>query len=432
MSAGRVAAFRIRTEAERGRRLDRALAAHVAGLDPRERAFAHELSYGVTRLRGRLDHLIAPHVRRGFENASSDAVELLRMGAYQAFYMSAVPEYAAVSQTVEHARAEGGRSITGFCNAVLRKVISLGCGSDRFPDRDADKEAWLSTYGSHPSWLVRRWLAQWNASEVEALVEHNNRRPRLYVVPVNTSVDEARDRLARSGIAAVLVEGGSRCLLLPEGASAREALDVIGAAIVQDPAANLVSMFADVPSGTIVADLCAAPGGKLLGLPTPPETAVAFDRSESRIHMVRENARRVGRRVALAVADARRPPLRSVDTVLLDAPCTGTGTLSRNPDARWRLTPESVPEMAKVQAELLESAAAVVGEGGVLVYSTCSLEREENEDVVSDFLRRDTRFRLEPGADIPVDCLDSAAHLVVRPWCHGSDGAFAARMRRAG
>jgi 16S rRNA (cytosine967-C5)-methyltransferase len=210
------------------------------------------------------------------------------------------------------------------------------------------------------------------------------------------------------------------------------ALAVLPRAIVQDAASNLVTRYADVPEGTKVADLCAAPGGKTLAVADRPIYTLAADRSESRLHMVKENARRVGRPLGLVVADARRPPVRRVDVVLLDAPCTGTGTFARRPDARWRLAPETLAELVGVQREMLDAAAEVVAEGGVLVYSTCSLEREENEEQVDAFLGRHPEFSVEATNAVPAEHLDAEGRLFVTPQETGSDGAFAARLRKGG
>jgi 16S rRNA (cytosine967-C5)-methyltransferase len=227
------------------------------------------------------------------------------------------------------------------------------------------------------------------------------------------------------------VDEGTRCVRLGVGVMPAEALTVLPHAVVQDPAANMVSVYTDVPIGTKVADLCAAPGGKLLAVSDRPLYTLAVDRSEARLRMVRENAARTERHVGLAVADARRPPLRSVDVVLLDAPCTGTGTFARRPDARWRLGPESVTEMAALQAEMLVATADVVAPGGLLVYSTCSLEPEENEAQVEAFLAARPDFRVDSTGAVPGRFVDDRGFLVVRPQETGFDGAFAARLRRA-
>jgi 16S rRNA (cytosine967-C5)-methyltransferase len=411
--------------------LDRAFAEAAEPLDPRERSFAHELTYGVTRLRNRLDHLISLRLHQGLGDLDPMVLEILRLGAYQLLYMTGVPAYAAVSEAVELARREVGQGPTGLVNAVLRGVGKAGDGPEHFPDFAADPLGHLATWGSHPRWLLERWLARWNTEAVRVLVEADNRRPATYLLALDRSPEDAAAALAVAGVVAEPVGEGTRCLRLPDAAPPPVALAVLPHSIVQDPASNLVARYADVPRGTKVADLCAAPGGKVLAVADRPVYTLAADRSEPRLLMVKENARRVGQPLGLVVADARRPPLRGVDVILLDAPCSGTGTLARRPDARWRLRPESMSELIDVQAEMLDAAAAAVRPGGLLVYSTCSLEAEENEGQIDGFLERHPGFRVEATDAVPSRYLDAAGRLCVTPQATGFDGAFAARLRKA-
>jgi 16S rRNA (cytosine967-C5)-methyltransferase len=400
------------------------------GLEPRERAFAHELCYGATRLRNRLDHLLTAHLHRGLGRLQAPVLETLRLGAYQILYMDSVPAYAAVSQSVDLVRDTSGLGPAGLVNAVLRKLQRGDAGPERFPDFERDPLPFLETWGSHPRWLLERWLARWSAEHVRALVDIDNAVPRTCLVPLELAPEEAADVLGRSGLAAEPVGDGTRCVRLGHGVSPAAALEVIPRAVIQDPAANLVVQYADVPQGTKVADLCAAPGGKALAVADRPIYTLAADRSERRLNMVRDNARRTARPLGLVVADARRPPLSRVDVVLLDAPCTGTGTLQRKPDARWRLRPTSLEDLCALQREMLDAAAPLLPVEGLLVYSTCSLEREENEEQVDSFLARHAGFRVEPTESVPARYRDAAGRLVVTPPATGFDGAFAARLRR--
>jgi 16S rRNA (cytosine967-C5)-methyltransferase len=203
---------------------------------------------------------------------------------------------------------------------------------------------------------------------------------------------------------------------------------------VQDPASSLVTKYASVPEGSTVADICAAPGGKAVELSRRAATVFASDLSPARMKRVLENTRRMDLpSVHAYVADARKPALRAVDAVLIDAPCTGTGTFRRHPDARWRLKPSDLAVMSKLQRDVLRAAAAIVKPGGLLVYSTCSLEIEENDAQVERFLAEHPDWRLEPPAEgaVPAAVLD-AGRLRVLPQRHGTDGAFAARLRRTG
>ena len=406
---------------------------------PRERPFAHELTYGTLRLRGRLDHVLSQFVKRGLTHVEPDVLDVLRLAAYQLTELAGVPAYAAVSQAVEQARAVGGRGAGGFVNGVLQSLRRAG-GTVTFPSLADDPVGRLTTLGSHPRWIVERWVERFGAVAAEALTVANNERPALYLHPVGIAPDDAIERLVRVGIdaerpdlggqgAGVVVPGSIR-ILPPAGA-----IDALAAipAIVQDPAATLAALALAAPPGVLVADLCAAPGGKALVTATrsaAPALVVAADASPERIGRLRENVARVGTpNIAIVVADARRPPLRRADAVLIDAPCTGTGTFRRHPDGRWRVTPDDLRALCALQREILDAAADIVPPGGTLLYATCSLEPEENEEQVEAFLMRQPGFAREPIVAHQA-VVDRAGQLVVLPHVLGVDGAFAARLRR--
>lgn len=383
----------------------------------------------MARLRGRLDHLLARRVHGGLGRLDPAVLEVLRLGAYQVLYMDGVPRYAAVSQTVEQARVSAGEGAAGLVNAVLRGVAEDGAGSELFPDFGADPAGYLEHWGSHPRWMVDRWLDRWSPEEVCALVDADNRRPPVSLVPLGPTPQEAVEKLRAAGIGAEAPDERLGYVRLSPDADPAAALEAVPS-IVQDPGAHAVTRYADVPPGAHVADLCAAPGGKALALSIGAAYTLAADRSEGRMRLIRENARRTGRPLGLVVADARHPPVRDSEVVVVDVPCSGTGTLARHPDGRWRLTPASVRAMVGLQREILDAAAGIVRPGGLLVYSTCSLEREENEDQVVGFLERRPDFRLERTQAVPTEYLDGAGRLLVLPWRTGFDGAFAARLRR--
>jgi 16S rRNA (cytosine967-C5)-methyltransferase len=422
--------LRVGQEVARGRRLDLAFQRAAAALEPRERAFVHQLTYGVARLRGRLDHLIDRCLRGDPSRLDGRVREVLRLGAYQLLYMGGVPDYAAVSQSVNQAIKCAGRQVGGLVNAVLRAVAAAGDDASLFPDPDADPAAYLASWGSHPRWLVDRWLERWSPDQVRRLVELDNRPAEVHLAPLDASVGEAIHRLSESEIEGHDAGLGSGCVRLAPGVDPRDALAVLPS-VIQDPGAHLVTRYADLPIGTKLADLCAAPGGKALALSGRAAYTLAADRSEVRMRMVRDNAQRTGRRLGLVVADARYPPVRGVDAVLIDVPCTGTGTLRRHPDGRWRLAPESLDVLREVQRGLLVSAAGLVPPGGLLIYSTCSLEPEENAGQVAWFLERRPAFALEATGAVPEELLDPRGCLEVLPQETGFDGSFAARLRRA-
>lgn len=439
MTAGRRIALEALAGARRGRRLDLAFPAAVrsearrGGVGERDRRFARELAYGTIRLRGRLDHLLEHHVDRGVGGVEPAVLDVLRTGAYQLLYMGGVPAYAAVSESVDAARVASGRGAAGLTNAVLRALRSGGDDPALFPDFDADPAGWLTTRGSHPRWLVERWLERWSPDDVRALVESNNRIPPFTFVPIRDTPEAAADRLGEAGIEAVPVGRRTGAVEVRSGGDPAAVLDLVPG-IVQDPGATLVVRYANLPPGTRLLDLCAAPGGKGLLAAAGGCRVVAADRSPRRLVLVRENVERTGLAVPAVAALAERPPFRPAAAVLLDVPCTGTGTLRRHPDARWRLRPEDVASLAAVQARILRGAASVVSSGGLLVYSTCTLEPEENEAQVEAFLAQNAGFIREPPREGAVEpaFLDGDGDLRALPWRTGFDGAFAARLRRVG
>lgn len=427
MSPGRAAALDTLERTARGMRLDMALDRALRGVEARERAFAHDLSFGTVRLQRRLDTLLAPHVHRGMESLHPSLLPVLRMGLYQILHMG-VPDYAAVSQAVEQARSVGQGRAAGMVNAVLRAAAGAGEDLSVFPDPAEDPAGYLAAWESHPRWMVERWLERWPLEEVKRLLELNNTIPAHHLVPVDGDLE---------GAARALREAGAETGILPapgvvrfQGVSPLQALEAVPG-FIQDPAAALVCRYAAPPPHAVIADLCAAPGGKALSLARGARYLLAADPSAARLRLLGENVRRLELPVGVVQARAEAPPLRRADLILLDVPCTGTGTLRRHPDARWRLKPEAPAELAAVQARILRGAAGVVPPGGLLVYSTCTLEPEENMGVVEAFLRERREFTWAPPEDGELD-MDGSGALVVLPQRTGWDGAFAARLRRTG
>jgi 16S rRNA (cytosine967-C5)-methyltransferase len=414
-----------------GALVDRAFAERSAHLGPEDRRLARELVYGVLRLRGRWDRLLARRVEGGLERLEPEVLDALRLGVHQLLELDRVPAYAAVDESVEIARAAAGPGAAGLVNAVLRRIAREGVRiADEFPDAGADPVGYLSTWGSHPRPLVERWVARWGPERAAALVEANNRVPPVALTPLGLSRDEALRRLAEAGISARAAPPASESVEI-EPADLERALACVPA-VVQDPAAALVVEYADLPADACVADLCAAPGGKALKLAVSCRRVVACDASRARLARLVENARRAGvARLAVVVADAGRPALRVADAVLLDVPCTGTGTFRRHPDARWRWSEDALVRLVAAQRRWLAAAAEIVRPGGWLVYATCSLEPEENEEQVDWFLSTRRDYVLEaPGRALPEGARTARGELFVWPPQWGTDGAFAARFRR--
>ena len=417
----------------RGELLDVAFDARVTPLDARDRRWTQELVYGMLRKRSMLDAYLSERVKGGLVRLDPDLADLLRLGAYQLLSMRSVPAYAAIAQTVELAKQRHGIGASKLVNAVLRRL-------DR--ERDAlvlpgssDPVDALALQHSHPRWLVARWVARWGAAETEQLLIANNTEPPIVLRPYGIVREQLETMLEHAGVDVSESPLLRDSIQLPHGVSLTE-LGAFrkGLFFVQDPASTLVTQYADIPPEARVADLCAAPGGKTLELSRTASIVVAGDRNLHRTQRLIENLRRVeARNIASVVMDARNPAVRELDAVLIDVPCTGTGTLRRHPDARWRLRISDLAVMAALQRSILREAASVVRPGGLLIYSTCSLEPEENDAQIESFLAEHDDWKLEPPAEgaVPASVLD-AGRLRVLPQRNGVDGAFAARIRRAG
>ena len=421
-----------------GRPFDAALDRAVERLAEPDRRLAHELAAGVLRSQSALDARLAPHVPRGWSRVPAPLQELLRLGAYQLTALDRVPAHAAVDTSVRLAREAGGERATGFVNAVLRAVTRLAPAEPpSLPGSPAGEPAAaeplaarLATAASHPDWLVRRWLDRYGEADTERLLAWNNTRPRLVLQAARRGLDELAARWRAAGVVVTPAPFGGGL------ATDRTRPDELpgyteGDFIVQDPAQSIVGWYADVPPGALIYDACAAPGGKTIALGRSARCVVAADHNAHRTARLAANLNRAGSgREFVVVADAAEPPLRVADVVLLDAPCLGTGTFARHPDARWRVTEDALADLARQQATLLQGVAGTVRPGGLLVYATCSLEPEENERQVDAFLSAHPGFSREPSDEVPPTLLSPRGDLMILPHRHAIDGAFAARLRR--
>ena len=429
----RTAAADVLTDLRSGELLDSSFDRRTTRLDPRDRRWTRELVFGMLRQRSWLDALLDDRVRGGLAKLDPDLIDLLRLGGYQLLSMGSVPAYAAIGQTVELAKRRHGIGASKLTNAVLRRLDREREGLAVATPEDPVEA--LALEHSHPRWLVARWIARWGADETRLLLEANNREAPLVARPYHVVREQLEAMLEGAGVTVADAPLVADSLVLTAGVGAMTELGAFkqGFFHLQDPASTLVTRYAAVPSGARVADLCAAPGGKTLELARTAGTVFAGDASYARLARVRENVRRLDAgNVIPFVGDARFPAVRGVDAVLIDVPCTGTGTFRRHPDARWRLKVSDLAVLPAVQRSILRAAATAVRPGGLLTYSTCSLETEENDAQIESFLSDNPEWRLEPPPEgaVPPAVLD-AGRLRVLPQRHGTDGAFAARLRRS-
>lgn len=426
-TAARRHAFRILLALDEGgpTLADLLAADEVEALPARDRAFLHELLLGTLRRRGAMDHALAPLMRRPLQKMDHAPLAALRLGAYQILRMR-VPHRAAVTESVDLARAAAPRA-SGFVNAVLRRLASEG--APPFPDVHGDPVGWLTTAGSLPAWLARRWRDRLGPEKAVARAGAFLEQPPT-VIRLNPGVPDAGSRLQESGLDPKPVAVPGAWEVRGPGVARLAAEGVV---YPQDTGSQLVAHLA-AAEGTVL-DACAAPGGKttlLADLGGERTLVVGGEVSPRRLRVLEGLVRRWGsRNVRLIGADARQPPFRArFDSVLLDAPCSGLGTLARNPDIRWRLAPTDIPRHARRQRELLRSVAPLVKAGGRLVYSVCSTEAEEGEDVVEGFLLDEPSFSPAP---LPGWAAPFAHGRFARtlPERDRADGFFVAVLQRA-
>ena len=428
----RTAAAEICADLRGGDLLDSSFERRTLRLDPRDRRWTRELVYGMLRRRSWFDALLAERVSGGLARLDFDVIDLLRLGAYQLLAMGSVPAYAAIGQTVEIVKRRHGIGASKLANAVLRRLDREREGlAVTLPTDVTDA---LALEYSHPRWIVARWLARWGEEDTRRLLAANNGEAPLVARPYHVVREQLEAMFESAGVETAEAPLVPDSLVLLSGVGSMTELGAFkqGLFHLQDPASTLVTRYASVPTGAIVADLCAAPGGKALELARTAGLVLAGDASRHRLARVRENVLRLdAANIVPFAGDAMHPPIGEVDAVLVDVPCTGTGTFRRHPDARWRLKASDLAVLPALQRAILREAAKVVRPGGLLIYSTCSLELEENDEQVALFMSEHAEWTLdEPPMGVVPDTVLDAGLLRVLPQRHGTDGAFAARFRR--
>jgi len=412
--------------------------------DDRDRALATEIITGTLRWQRSLDFLIEHFAHRPVAKLDADVLTIVRLSLYQLLHLDRVPAAAVVDDAVDLTRGAKKQSASGFVNAVLRATLR---GRHRlpFPPRPDDASdlsaalAYLGVTHSHPGWLVSRWLDRHGLANTEKWVRFNNETPPL-------TIRANRLRLTREQLAAALAQEDIETEptpYAPDGLIVRSGnplrLPPTGSFVVQDEASQMVPLVVDARPGSCVLDLCASPGGKTTAIAAAMSDRgliVASDVRTRRLRTLAETVRAAGTQHVhvLQVPASGSLPFRPVfDRILVDAPCSGLGTLRRDPDIRWRRTESELPEMSARQLGLLQRAAAVLAPRGRLVYATCSSEPEENESVVERFLEGAPDFSLVDlrGADPLLDPLvDGRGMLRTLPFAHGLEAFFAAALER--
>jgi 16S rRNA (cytosine967-C5)-methyltransferase len=439
VSQARYEALRILVRVEEDRAFADIVLEHAlerARLDPRDAGLCTELVYGTLRWRRHLDWRLAPHLNRPLDKLDPWVRSLLRLSAYQLFFLDRVPRWAAVDEAVSLAKIKSRKpGAPEFVNAVLR-ALTRAAGPPPLPALPVEAAAVRCSF---PDWIAARWIARYGETQAEALMLALNERPpttiRVNTLRITRDALAARlrdDELAVTRPTALAPEG----LIVERGTVGRSAAFTEGRCTVQDEASMLVARLLDPQPGEVVADTCAAPGTKathMAELMRNRGCIVAMDPQAARLKLVGRASSRLGITIVEPVLGGAAALVGrwrgKCDHVLVDAPCSNLGVLRRNPDVKWRRTEEDLRRLQAKQRTILAAAAVMVKPGGRLVYATCSLEPDENEAVIGSLLERDAVWRVDPPAGFAV-APDAAGYVRLFPHVHGTDGFTAIRLRR--
>ncbi|MGD1715187.1 16S rRNA (cytosine(967)-C(5))-methyltransferase [Dapis sp. BLCC M172] len=400
------------------------------------RRLVTELVYGCVRRERSLDAIIDELAKKKSHQQNPDLRIILHIGLYQLSYLEHIPESAAVDTTVELAKQNKFAKLAGFVNGLLREYIRRDL-TINLPENPVQK---LGISYSFPDWIIEYWIEKLGLTEAEELCSWFNQSPSidLRINPLKTSLEEVEIAIKNTGISV------SRISQLPQALRLTGAVGKIqklpgyneGWSSVQDSSAQLVSYLLNPQPGEIIIDACAAPGGKtthIAELMGDNGKIFAIDKTASRLKKLEQNAERLQlKSISISTGDSRNLPqfINQADRVLLDVPCSGLGTLHRRADARWRQTLENIQELAKLQSELLETAAKWVKPGGILVYATCTIYPLENEGIIEEFLANNSEWEIEaPNIDFIVSpCTEGW----IKVWPHREqmDGFFMVKLRR--
>ncbi len=421
--------------------LDRMMDAELrsAEMNELDKGLMTEIVTGVIRWRNKLDWLLTGFFHGNFTKAETNIKNCLRVALYQILLLDRVPHSAAVNEAVEFIKRLRGQKVADLVNAVLRHIIR-NIENLRYPEVQEDPVQHLAVVESHPAWLVKRWVERFGFDETRALLAANNRRPDLTLRVNRLKIDftyflnlleQHQIVFTKSAYLDCFVRVQHMANI---GDSEMFQQGFFG---VQDESAGLAVKLLDPKPGDRVLDLCAAPGGKTTYIGELMRNIgeiMSVDRYETRLNLVRSACQRHGIANAHFIAgDASEIHLPPADRVLADAPCSGLGVLAKKPDAKWKREPEDLPTLTRIQHSILENAASLVKPGGVLVYSTCTTEPEENIDLVREFLAVHPEFNIDPAQQfIHSDLVHPDGYVETWPHKHGMDGSFAVRLKKIG
>ncbi len=400
-----------------------------------DKALLYEIVHGVVRWMGRLDWVLNGFYKGQFSKAIPNLKNGLRVALYQILFLDRVPDHASVNEAVEFVKKLQGQKPADLTNAILRNIIRSK-NAIRYPDPVEDLIGYLSAYYSHPSWMVKRYVARFGREETEKLLQVNNEKPylTLRINLLKTNIEDFRKLLDSVGLKYTNGKYFQEFVQL-QNLTNITAWEYFGKGYfnIQDESTGLACHLLGVSENMSVLDLCSAPGGKTAYITVMIKDkgdVVAIDKFESRLKLVKQNLDRLGIKSVKTIAmDALDYQGDKFDRVLADVPCTGTGTLSKKPDIKWKKDIFDLRRMNELQYKLICKAAEMIKPGGAFVYSTCSIEPEENFEIVKKFLDNHPDYKLDRAADnFSKDLVDENGCIQTYPHIHQMDGAFAARI----
>ncbi len=403
-----------------------------------DKALLFEIVHGVTRWEGRIDWILTGFYKGQFSKAIPNVKNALRVALYQILFLEKVPDYAAVNEAVEFVKKLQGQAAADLTNAILRNIIRNKEGI-RYPNPDEDVNAYLSAYYSHPSWLVKRWLNRFGRDETEKLLVANNNKPSLTLRVNNLVTNPAELKSLLNSVDLKFTEGK----YLKEFIKMNSLTNITdweyftkGYFSVQDESTGFPIKLLNVMQGMRVLDLCAAPGGKTGYIADEMRNTgeiVALDKFESRLKILEKNLTRlkVSNVITKTIDAFDYVDEAGFDRVLIDAPCSGLGTLTKKPDLKWKRDLGDIRKIVNIQYELLKKGASLVKENGYVVYSTCTIEPEENYELIKKFLAENVNFSIVKDSSlIPKTVIDENGCVATLPHVHGIDGSFSAKLIR--
>ncbi len=425
-----------RSDAYLERLVDKELRAST--MNELDKGLMNEIVTGVIRWRLKLDWILTGFFHGSFTKAETNIRNALRVAVYQILFLDRVPHSAAVNEAVEFMKRLRGQKVANQVNAILRNIIR-SIDNIRYPDINEDRIQHLAVVESHPYWMAKRWVDRFGYDQTKQLLEANNRIPDLTLRINRLKIDfnYFLDRLTEHQIQFQPSSYLKWFVRVQHMAGIGESeMYRQGFFVVQDESAGIPVVLLDPKPGDQVIDFCAAPGGKTTFIGELMKNMggiTAVDKYETRLNIVKSTCQRLGiANVHFVAADAREISINQADKVLVDVPCSGLGVLAKKPDSKWKREKEDLTTLANIQRMILENASKHVKSGGALVYSTCTIEPEENEAIVRELLTNHPEFHIEP-ADQFVDpqLVTRDGFVETYPHLHGMDGSFSARLRKS-